>query len=137
MRILIDTNVLISAALFPNSIPARAFDLAVSGHYVALVSEQNIEEMHRIFQKKFPHKRDVLERFLASSMLSWEIIPVPAEEVAVENAIRDINDRPILRAAVLAGADFLLTGDKDFLEANISKPKVLSPAEFVQGYGVA
>lgn len=79
----------------------------------------------------------MLERFLASSMLSWEIIPVPAEEVAVENAIRDINDRPILRAAVLAGADFLLTGDKDFLEANISKPKVLSPAEFVQGYGVA
>lgn len=137
MRILIDTNVLISAALFPNSIPARAFDLAVSGHYVALVSEQNIEEMHRIFQKKFPHKQDVLERFLASSMLSWEIIPVPAEEVAVENAIRDINDRPILRAAVLAGADFLLTGDKDFLEANIFKPKVLSPAEFVQGYGVA
>lgn len=54
MRILIDTNVLIFAALFPNSIPARAFDLAVSGHYVALVSEQNIEEMHRIFQKKIP-----------------------------------------------------------------------------------
>lgn len=68
---------------------------------------------------------------------SWEIVPVPAEEVAVENAIRDINDRPILRAAVLAGADFLLTGHKDFLEANISKPKVLSPAEFVQGYGFA
>ena len=55
MRILIDTNVLISAALFPNSIPARAFDLAVSERCVALVSEQNIEEMHRIFQRKFPH----------------------------------------------------------------------------------
>ena len=95
MRVLIDTNVLISAALFPNSVPAHAYAIAMSGNHVALVCEQNIEEMSRIFLKKFPHKKEVLESFLASSMLSWEIVPVPSDEVAGEAAVRDINDRPI------------------------------------------
>lgn len=137
MRVLIDTNVLISAALFPNSVPAHAYAIAMSGNHVALVCEQNIEEMSRIFLKKFPHKKEVLESFLASSMLSWEIVPVPTNEVAGEAAVRDINDRPILRAAVLAEADLLLSGDKDFLEAKIARPKVLTPADFVKGYGQA
>ncbi len=53
------------------------------------------------FLKKIPHKKEVLESFLASSMLSWEIVPVPTNEVAGEAAVRDINDRPIFRAAVL------------------------------------
>ena len=137
MRVLIDTNVLISAALFPNSVPAHAYAIAMSGNHVALVCEQNIEEMSRIFLKKFPHKKEVLESFLASSMLSWEIVPVPSDEVAGGAAVRDINDRPILRAAVLAEADLLLSGDKDFLEAKIARPKVLTPADFVKGYGQA
>ena len=38
-------------------------------------------------------------------------------------------------AAVLAEADLLLSGDKDFLEAKIARPKVLSLADFVKGYG--
>ena len=42
-----------------------------------------------------------------------------------------MKDRPILRAAIYAGADILLTGDKDFLEAGIDYPKCLSPAEFL------
>ena len=42
-----------------------------------------------------------------------------------------MKDRPILRAAIYAGADILLTGDKDFLEAGIDYPKCLAPAEFL------
>lgn len=49
MRVLIDTNVLISAALFPNSVPVHAYAMAMSGNHVALVCEQNIEELSRIF----------------------------------------------------------------------------------------
>ena len=60
MRILIDTNVLISAALFPKSIPAQAFMIAVSVGHEAVVCEQNIEELNRIFQRKFPEKLDGL-----------------------------------------------------------------------------
>ena len=54
------------------------------------------------------------------------------EEISLESQIRDINDRPILRAAIMAKADVLLTGDKDFLESNIKHPKILTPTEFLE-----
>ena len=54
------------------------------------------------------------------------------EEISLESQIRDINDRPILRAAIMAKADILLTGDKDFLESSIKHPKILTPAEFLE-----
>lgn len=41
-------------------------------------------------------------------------------------------DRPILRAAIYANADVILTGDKDFLEADISCPQILTAAEFLK-----
>ena len=44
-----------------------------------------------------------------------------------------MKDRPILRAAMEAGADVLLTGDKDFLESGLERPAIMTPAEFV-GY---
>ena len=41
------------------------------------------------------------------------------EEYDSEMQVRDVNDRPILRAALNAKADILLTGDKDFLESGL------------------
>ena len=48
-----------------------------------------------------------------------------------ETQIRNVNDRPILRAAIEAKADVLLTGDKDFLESGVKKPAIMTPAEFL------
>ena len=49
-----------------------------------------------------------------------------------EAKIRDANDRPILRAAIMVGADIILTGDKDFLESGIERPLIVTPAEFLR-----
>ena len=49
-----------------------------------------------------------------------------------ETQIRDVNDRPILRAAIEAKADVLLTGDKDFLESGVTDPAIMTPAEFLK-----
>ena len=76
MRVLIDTNVLISAALSANG------------------------------------------TILSVALFTLELIPVPVEEVMTETQIRDVDDRPILRAGIEAKADVLLTGDKD-LNQNI------------------
>ncbi len=46
--------------------------------------------------------------------------------------IRDVKDRPILRAAIKARADVLLTGDKDFLESGVENPAIMTPAEFLR-----
>ena len=131
MKVLIDTNILISAALSNNGLPYHAFVKAVSYPNHGVICEQNIDEMRRIFNRKFPAKIQALESFLSLALLTLEIVPTPIEEQEIESKIRDINDRPILRAAISAGADILLTGDKDFIESGILNPKVMTATEFV------
>lgn len=131
MKVLIDTNILISAALSNNGLPYQAFVKAVSYPNHGVICEQNIDEMRRIFNRKFPAKIQTLESFLSLALLTLEIVPTPIEEQEIESKIRDINDRPILRAAISAGANILLTGDKDFIESGILNPKVMTATEFV------
>ena len=133
MRVLIDTNVLISAALNANSVPYQAYVKAVTYPNHGLICEQNVDEMKRIFNKKFPNRLAALDRFLSVALLTMELVPIPTDEDTAELKIRDVKDRPILRAAMEAGADVLLTGDKDFLESGLERPAIMTPAEFV-GY---
>ena len=132
MRILIDTNVLISAILNPKGTPFQAYLKAVSFPNHALICDQNIEELRRIFNKKFPKRIDALNRFLSIALLSIEIVQIPTDETDSESLIRDTADRPILRAAIIANADILLTGDKDFLESGIDHPQIRTPAQFLE-----
>lgn len=48
-----------------------------------------------------------------------------------ESEIRDVKDRPILRAAINADVDVILTGDKDFLESGIENPKIFTARDFI------
>ena len=132
MRILIDTNVLISAALNADGIPFQAYAKAASYPNHGLICEQNVDEMTRIFNKKFPNRLSALNRFLSIALLTLELVPIPTDETISETQIRDINDRPILRAAINAKVDILLTGDKDFLESGLENPMVMTPSEFLK-----
>ena len=131
MRVLIDTNVLISAALSANGVPYQAYVKAVTYPNHGLICEQNVDEMKRIFNKKFPNRLAALDRFLSIALLTMELVPIPTDEDIAELQIRDVKDRPILRAAMKAGADVLLTGDKDFLESGLKNPTIITPAEFL------
>lgn len=68
MKVLIDTNILISAALNLNSTPGQAF-----------------------------FKAATLEAFLAIALTTISIVSTPDVEHETEKAIRDVMDRPILR----------------------------------------
>ena len=90
-----------------------------------------MDEIKRIFNKKFPNRLAALDKFLSVALITLELIPVPTDEDISESQIRDIDDRPILRAAINAKADILLTGDKDFLESGIEHPVIMTPADFL------
>ena len=132
MRVLIDTNVLISAALKADGSPWLAYQKAASYPNHGLICEQNVDELKRIFNKKFPHRLISLDKFLSIALLTLELVSVPDNELTEEALIRDVKDRPILRAAIKAKADVLLTGDKDFLESGIDNPAIMTPAEFLR-----
>lgn len=54
MRVLIDTHVLISAAFSSKGTPFKAYVKAVTYPNKGLICEQNVDELKRIFNKKFP-----------------------------------------------------------------------------------
>lgn len=129
---MIDTNILISAALNANGTPFKAYIKAVTFPNQGIVCDQNIDELRRIFNRKFPNKIELLERFLAMASTALTVVHTPTDMTDDENLIRDIDDRPILRAAKNANADFLITGDKDFLESGVTNPKIVTAAEFLE-----
>ena len=131
MRIMLDTNIIISAALFPNGRAAQAFFKALQPPYQPLVCDYVVDELHRKFREKFPNQLTELEAFLFNALSFIKLVPTPEEAVSSEQKIRDPKDRPILRAALDAHADLFLTGDKDFLESSVTDPRIISVPEFL------
>lgn len=136
MRYMIDTNILISASLFPDSVPARAFIKAVSPPHSAVVCDYSMEEMRRVYNRKFPHKIMEYERFVSMLAVAIEIVVTPTDKDQTffpeETRIRDLKDRPIYRAAFASHVDGLITGDKDFLESGILMPKMITATTFLE-----
>ena len=132
MRILIDTNVLISAILFPDSLPYRVVEKVIIEHTLIL-SPGIIEEIKAVFSRKFLTKLPELERFFTH--LAYELPPeVTAMPHPLLHVIRDENDVHVLAAALAANADILLTGDQDFAELPMTKPLVLTPRQFIDKF---
>lgn len=131
MKVMIDTNIIISAALTPNGCSAKAFMKALLPPCEPVICDYIIDELHRKFQEKFPKRTMELEAFLFHALQVIRVVPTPREETADESAVRDVKDRPILRAARHAHVDLLLTGDRDFLESGIDDPTIISATDFL------
>ncbi len=128
---MIDTNIFISAALFPKGRAAEALYKVLSAPYQPVVCDYVIDERHRKFRGKFPDRIVDLEAFLNESLPAFDIVSTPEAAVEAEAKIRDPKDRPILRAALNAGAELFLTGDKDFLESSVEDPRIISVQTFL------
>lgn len=130
MRILVDTNILFSALLFPHSKPAQVLLYAVDHHEIVLC-DRNITELRDILKRKAPKYLPDAEVLIAE--LPYELIPAVDH---AEKLIRDAKDQPILNAAIVADVDAILTGDKDFLSLEMEHPRCLTAAQFLEEEGV-
>ena len=130
MRILVDTNILFSALLFPHSKPAQALLYAVDYHEIVLC-DRNLTELRDILKRKAPKYLPDAEVLIAE--LPYELIPAVDH---AEKLIRDAKDQPILNAAIVADVDMILTGDKDFLSLGLEHPRCLTVAQFLEEEGV-
>ncbi|CAK7066611.1 MAG: hypothetical protein DELT_01664 [Desulfovibrio sp.] len=63
------------------------------------------------------------------AQLSYEMVLAPKEP---SKLISDPKDQPILNAAIMAGVDVIVSGDKHFLKLNMERPKPMSVADFWQ-----
>ncbi|MCD8003403.1 MAG: putative toxin-antitoxin system toxin component, PIN family [Clostridia bacterium] len=131
MKVMIDTNIIISAALFPSGKAAQAFYKALLPPFQPMVCDYIVDELQRKFREKFPDRLTELDAFLFNTLSFIISVPIPDEAAEAENQLRDPKDRPILRAALNAHADLLLTGDKDFLESSLNDPRIVAVSDFL------
>ena len=130
MKILVDTNILISAVLFPRSKPAKALVYTAENHEMVLC-DQNLTELREVLNRKAPHALPDSEVLLTE--LAYDLIPAAPH---AQKLIRDTKDQPILNAAILYDIDIILTGDKDFLSLDMEHPKCMTIAQFLDIEGV-
>lgn len=104
MRVMIDTNIFISAALFPNGKAAAALKKSLLPPYQPLTCDYVVDELHHKFREKFPNRITELEAFLYASLPIIHVVPTLEEVIDAEEKIRDSKDRPILRAALSSNA---------------------------------
>lgn len=132
MRIMTDTNIIISAFLFPNSLIRKLLERIVVQDQLVLCTHI-IEELYAVFKRKFPEEIDSLDFFL--SELTFDLVYTPKRISASDYPnIRDEKDLPILVSAIIGDVDVFITGDKDFYCVDIEKPQIISPKDFVEMY---
>jgi len=124
MRILVDTNILFSAILFPNSKVAHTL-LHVTEHHDMVLCDHNISKLFEVLYRKKPEK--LTDAKILLDELTYELIPAAYQ---TNIPTRDVKDQPILNAAIAANVDIILTGDKDFLSLDLDSLKCMSVYEF-------
>lgn len=131
MRIMLDTNVLISLLLFPSERMNAMMEFIFKEHELVL-SSFVVAELKGVVQHKFPAKAKVVDKLLLK--MSYDLVYTPEEMDRSLFSIRDAKDYPVLYTAIIEGVDILLTGDKDFADIEIERPEILTPAAFMAKY---
>jgi putative PIN family toxin of toxin-antitoxin system len=129
LRVVLDTNVLVSGLAYPGSVPGRIVNAWRQGQLDVALSHHILDELTRVLPRLprlglTPHE----VRDLADSLMFLADV-VDTEGVAPHPTLRDGADQPVLATLVAAQARYLITGDKDLLDLAGEHP-VLSPAQF-------
>jgi uncharacterized protein len=132
-RLVLDTNVLLSALLFHAGSLSWLRPAWQSENIRPLASHDTTAELIRVLSyPKFKLTDDEREDLLADYLPWCETVTVPNPTKVPD--CRDPFDRPFLELALTAKADALITGDKDLLVlANEFSVPIITPAAFKEG----
>lgn len=111
MRIVVDTNVLVSALLSATSLPAQLVTLWRHDRFDLLISGEQLDELVRV--TRYPKLRDRLSPPLAGPLINQlRDVAILVADLPDVTAIADPFDDHLLALAAAGKADFLVTGDK-------------------------
>lgn len=132
MRVMLDTNILISVFIFKSPVLDRVVEIASKPGNRLVLSTFVIDEARAVVARKWPDRAVDLEIYLA--LLDHDTVVTPNMPDPGLFEIRDPNDYPVLYSALLDGSDVLVTGDKDFEGVDAGSVGVMAPAAFVERY---
>ena len=133
MKVVLDTNVLLSGLMFPDSVPGRVVAAWRDARFEVVTSVEQLAEIGRVLA--YPKIRRTLkwddqriEQFIKQLYIRAEVVELGEVSVSVP---RDADDNVILAAFIAGKADMLVTGDAD-LQSLRASYSILTPAEFVR-----
>ncbi len=130
MRIVLDTNVLVSGLLSPQGPPGRILDLVTSGDVVVLYDDRVLAEYRDVLARpRFRFAASQQAAVLDFIEAEGELVPSPPLDVKLS----DPDDLPFLEVAAAGAADALVTGNqRHFAPADgTHQVCVRTPAEFI------
>jgi len=133
LRVVLDTNVLLSGIAYPGSVPGKIIAAWRHGSVDVLLSAYILDELRRVLPR-LTHRHGLtlteIDDLVDILSIQAEVLePQPGEDPA----LRDVDDQPVLGTLLTArktsGADYLVTGDRDLL-AMADRYPIVSPAYF-------
>lgn len=137
MKVLFDSNILISAAVFGGA-AMRAFKATTKARWKLFASEYILTETGQVIRDKLGGSPGFTRAAVHAFRQACEIADDPRMRHHVP---RDPDDTPVLRAAIAAGVDYLVTRDADLLTLNPTEGvRIITLAEYLhilQDHGYA
>ena len=128
MRVVLDTNVLLSAAFFPGVCEKLLAHCFLTPSIQLVLSEHILSEFVEHGLGKLNGTADQIDAAVAELRRRCQIVapsPVPADTIS------DADDLPVLGAAIAGQADCLITGDRELLDlGSFHSIAILSPRAF-------
>jgi putative PIN family toxin of toxin-antitoxin system len=134
LRVVLDTNVILSGLAYPGSVPGRIVGAWRQGAIDVVLSRHLLDELARVLPR-LNHRLNWREADFADliDILAFQADLVEPEPVS-EDAVRDPADLPVLGTLLASRADYLVTGDRDLLALADHFP-IITPAEFWARHG--
>jgi putative PIN family toxin of toxin-antitoxin system len=132
LRVVLDTNVLISAILFGGK-PRQILEKAIRGEIRLSISEPILEELSGVLRRsKFDYSPEMIQ-FILTELTGIADFVNPSE--AIDIVLEDPDDNRILECAVEAEANYIITGDFHLLKlSRYRNIEVLNGIEFLTRY---
>ena len=127
MRIVIDTNVVISGVFFGGA-PRKVIEAVVDSRAQASATSEILDEYSRVVDEMISRKQGRLRRDALSVLMSKIDLIQPATKV---EACRDPDDDKFIGCAVDAKAYYIVSGDKDLLDiGEYEGVEIITAADF-------
>lgn len=133
LRVVLDTNVLVSGLAYPGSIPGRIVNLWRQGGLDVALSRFILDEVVRVLPRlsRIQLSADEIRDMVDSLMFLADIVEPDAEE---DESLRDVADQKVLGTLRASRASYLISGDKDLLALGEKYP-IITPAVFWARHG--
>jgi putative PIN family toxin of toxin-antitoxin system len=133
LRVVLDTNVLVSGLAYPGSLPGRILSAWRRGGLDVVLSRYILDEMVRVLPrlKRISLTLSEIRDLADSFMFLAEMVELGND---VDETLRDNSDQMVLGTLRASQADYLITGDKDLLALGERYP-IVTPADFWERHG--